>query len=145
MYQLILSVRLWHLAVSGRLSCGLRACPSRTLHRRYSVNWFGFSNHQAGAPVVVLPGLTLLKRTARSGVVSGQSSSNVIGIFLAFSSSLISSSVKASSFFISSLSSIIFTILSAPHIAEHTDLLKPMQDLLPALAQSEDGQKDHDG
>ena len=33
----ILSVRLWHLALSGRLSCGHRACPSRTLHRHYLV------------------------------------------------------------------------------------------------------------
>ena len=73
-----------------------------------------YNLHQAGAPVFVLLGLTLLNRTARSGVVSGQSASKVIGIFRAFSSSFISSSVNASSFFISSFSSIIFTIIQPP-------------------------------
>ena len=68
----------------------------------------------AGVPAVFLRGLTLLKRSALSGVVSGQSASNVIGIVLAFSSSFFSSSEKASSLFISSLSSIIFTIVQPP-------------------------------
>ena len=31
------SIKLWHLTVPGRLPCGHRACPSRTLHRHYSV------------------------------------------------------------------------------------------------------------
>ena len=37
-YRLFIpSVRHWHLTLSGRLPCGHRACPSRTLHRRYSI------------------------------------------------------------------------------------------------------------
>ncbi len=63
---------------------------------------------------MLLLGLTLLKRSALSGVVSGQSASKEIGIFLAFSSSFFSSSVNASSFFMSSLNSIIFTIIQPP-------------------------------
>ena len=38
LFFFIPSVKLWHLTVPGRLSCGHRACPSRTLHRRYSVD-----------------------------------------------------------------------------------------------------------
>ena len=41
-YSLNPSVKLWHLAaLSGRLSCGHRACPSRTLHRQ---TIFGFES-----------------------------------------------------------------------------------------------------
>ncbi len=50
-----------HLAVSGRLSCGLRACPSRTLHRHFTgdiyVNMHGMTREQAAynqyAPVLM--------------------------------------------------------------------------------------------
>lgn len=59
-------------------------------------------------------GFTLLNFTALSGVVSGQSSSNTIGFFLASVSSFISSSVKANSLANSIEIFSVFTIIDAP-------------------------------
>ena len=59
-------------------------------------------------------GLTRRNFNARSGVVSGQSSSKVMGIFLACSSSASSSFVKASSFCISADNLFTFTIIEPP-------------------------------
>ena len=57
-------------------------------------------------------GLTRLNFIARSGVVSGQSSSNVIGMVLARSNSFNSSGVKANSFMISLIGSTAFAIIN---------------------------------
>lgn len=66
------------------------------------------------ASILLRGGLTLLNLTARSGVVSGQSASNVIGIFFAASSSASSSFVNASSCFSSIDISLVFTIIKPP-------------------------------
>ena len=59
-------------------------------------------------------GFTRLNRRARSGVVSGQSSSNVIGIIFARSSSARSSSVNASSWISLIVPSAVFAIIEPP-------------------------------
>ena len=57
-------------------------------------------------------GLTRRNFIARSGVVSGQSSSNVIGMVLARSNSFNSSGVKANSFITSLVISVAFAIIN---------------------------------
>ena len=71
-------------------------------------------NYAMWASVLLRGGLTLLNLTAFYDVVSGQSSSKVIGMFFAASSSSSYSFVKASSFFSSTDISIIFTIIKPP-------------------------------
>lgn len=69
------------------------------------------SSPQSAARLV---GLTRLNFIARSGVVSGQSSSKVIGIDRARSNSANSSWVKAGSFIVSCGISAAFTIIDTP-------------------------------